>query len=64
MFLYSIYVVWLNTWVIPLGGSSLKLLQPIFTCYLAVSQGHSEKAQNEQVMMQLSEFYAANLDSA
>lgn len=66
IFLYSIYTVWLNTWVISLGGSSPETTPGNYFIpgCLAVAQGHSEKAQNEQVIPRLSELEVVNPDPA
>lgn len=57
IFLYSIYTVWLKTWVTPLAESSPETTPANYFLpgYLATSQKHSEKAQNEQVIPWLSE---------
>lgn len=64
MCFFAVATVWLNTWVIPLGGSSPEITPANYFMpgYLAVSQGHSEKAWNEQVIPWLSELQAANPD--
>lgn len=63
-FLYSIYTVWLKTRVTSLAESSPETTPANYFLpgYLAISQKHSEKAQNEQVIPWLSELWAANPD--
>ena len=62
VFLYSIYTVWLNTWVIPLGRSTLETTPANFHDRLLGSFPGTFRKGSEQVIPRLGELQAAKPD--